>query len=413
MSPGMLHNLPMLPRLVSGAMLAVLAACGGPDPGRAWLEGPVPLAVPAAPGSRFPNLVADGGGALMSWLEPAAAGAFALRYARYADDHWTPPATVASGRDWFVNWADFPSIVASPAGLRAAHWLEQRPGNVYAYDVRLATSADAGRNWTAPWSPHDDGTATEHGFVTLLPEADGFVAVWLDGRHTSGEHEHAGGGAMTLRSAKIRRDGLQQGPDIELDGRVCDCCQTDAALAREGPVVVYRDRSDAEIRNIAVTRLTADGWSEPAPVANDGWKIAACPVNGPAIDARDDTVVVAWFTAPDRPRVRLAFSRDGGRRFARPIEVAAGGVAGRVDVVLLAEERAVVSWIADGPGGGRLLARVFTPDGAAGEAVTVAQADVARSSGFPQMVRVDGALLFAWTRPGDPSQVLAAVAKLR
>jgi hypothetical protein len=270
-------------------------------------------------------------------------------------------------------------------------------------------------------SPHADGTPTEHGFVSLMGDGDSARAVWLDGRHTSGEHDHSGGaadgtgggGAMTLRTALISPNGLKLGPDLELDARTCDCCQTDSARTREGLVVVYRDRSDTGIRDISLLRQAAGGWSDPVPVARDGWLIDACPVNGPAVDARGDSVVVAWFTAADEPRVRLAFSADGGRTFRDPVEVAAGRVAGRVDVVLLPDGRAVVSWLEDAAGSAEIRAQPFTAEGPDGAVVVIARSEVARSSGFPQMVLVDDALLFAWTRPGDPPQVQATLARLR
>jgi hypothetical protein len=395
-------------------VLTGLAACRGPDPQARWLEPAVEMATPAAAGSRFPHLSALAGGAVMSWLEPGVADAMSLRHATWTGGAWSVPGTVATGRDWFVNWADFPSVVPVSGRFWAAHWPQQRPGDVYSYDVRIAVSADAGRTWSPSMSPHDDGTPTEHGFVSLLPADRAVRAVWLDGRNTSGEHEHAGAsGAMTLRSALIGPDARKQDADIELDGRVCDCCQTDAAGTREGPVVVYRDRSEGEVRDIALVRLTATGWSRPVHVADDGWHIEACPVNGPAIDARDDTVVVAWFTAPDRPRVRVAFSDDGGRTFSSPIEVASGKVAGRVDVVLLPDGRAAVSWLEETTASAEIRVQPFTADGPAGAVAVVSRSDLARSSGFPQMVLADGALLFAWTSSGEPAQVRAAVARLR
>ncbi len=355
-------------------------------------------------------------GAVMSWLEPGTGREYALRYSQFANGAWSPPATVATGSDWFINWADFPSVVPVNERLWAAHWLQQKPGDVYSYDVRIAVSTDGGGTWSPPFSPHDDGTPTEHGFVTLLPVGETVQAVWLDGRHTSGEHEHAAGGAagaMTLRGAVIGRRRREAGrrrrtrrPDLRLlpDRRGAD---------RDGAVVVYRDRSDDEIRDIAIVRRTADGWSAPVHVSNDGWRIDGCPVNGPAIDARGDEVVVAWFTAPDRPRVRVAFSSDGGRTFTAPVEVASGKVTGRVDTVLLPDGRAAVSWLADEPGAAEIRAQAFDRAGPAGATVTIASADVARSSGFPQMVRVADGLLFAWTAPGDPAQVRTAFARLR
>lgn len=398
-------------------VLLLLAACGGPDRPARWLDAVVEVPVPAAPGSRYPNLAPLPQGAVISWLEPGADGAFALRHSTWSRGAWSAPRTVAAGSDWFVNWADFPSVVPASERVWAAHWLQQKPGDVYSYDVRIAVSRDSGETWSQAMSPHDDGTPTEHGFVSLLGDGDALRVVWLDGRHTTGEHDHAGGpdaarGAMTLRSALIGPDGRRLGPDQEIDARTCDCCQTDAARTREGLVVAYRDRDQREVRDIALLR-EADGWSQPVSVARDGWLIDACPVNGPAVDARGDTVAVAWFTAADRPRVRLAFSTDGGRVFADPIDVAAGKVAGRVDVALLPDGRAVVSWLEDTTGSAEIRAQPFTADGVAGAVVVIAKSGVARSSGFPQMILVDDALLFAWTQPGEPQRVRTALAGLR
>jgi hypothetical protein len=400
--------------LVPLATLA-LAACGTADRPDAWLGTVTAVDSPAGPGSRYPHLATGGGQVVMSWLQALPHGGFALQHARWRESAWGPAATVASGDDWFVNWADFPSVVPVTATTWVAHWLQQKPGNVYSYDVRIAVSSDGGTSWSAPMSPHDDGTPAEHGFVTLLATGNAAQAVWLDGRHTGGGHDHAAGaaGAMTVRSAKIGTDGRRSGVDVEIDGRACDCCQTDATLTAEGPVVVYRDRGDGEVRDIALVRYGGGRWSEPVPVHDDGWEIDACPVNGPAIDARGRTVAVAWFTAPDVPRVRLAFSLDAGRTFSPAIEVASGDVAGRVDVVLLDDGRAIVSWLQPSAGGAEIRAQPFDRNGPAGAAVVVASSSVQRASGFPQMVRAANGLLFAWTDATEPVQVRTAYATLR
>jgi hypothetical protein len=370
---------------------------------------------PAGPGSRYPHLAGSDGQVAMSWLQALPQGGFALQHARWKDGAWGPAGTVASGDDWFVNWADFPSVVPLSATTWAAHWLQQKPGSVYSYDVRVAVSVDGGTNWSAPMSPHDDGTPTEHGFVTLFAAGDAMQAVWLDGRYTGGGHDHAAGaaGAMTVRSAIIGADGRRVGTDVEIDARACDCCQTDAAQTTEGPVVVYRDRSEHEVRDISLVRYSDGRWTGPLRVHDDGWKIDACPVNGPAVDARGRTVVVAWFTAPDVPRVRLAFSQDAGRTFGPTVEVANGDSAGRVDVVLLDDGRAVVSWLQPSAGGAEIRAQPFDRDGPAGAPVVIASSSVQRASGFPQMVLAGDGLLFAWTDAGEPAQVRTAYATLR
>ena len=292
------------PIIIRGALCAALAlpGCGNQHGSGPWLGEVTVGAAPAGPGSQYPHLA--GGGPVpivLSWLQAQPGDGFALQHATWLDGAWSSPATVATGKDWFINWADFPSVVPVTATTWLAHWLEQRPGNVYSYDVRLSASTDGGQHWSTPASPHDDGTPTEHGFVSILADGGLARAVWLDGRHTGGERDHGRAhgapGAMTLRAATIGPDGRVVGTDEEIDGRTCDCCQTDAALTTEGPVVVYRDRGDDEVRDVALVRLQGGRWSAPVAVHADGWKIDACPVNGPAVAARGRNVVVAWFTA--------------------------------------------------------------------------------------------------------------------
>jgi hypothetical protein len=406
----------VIPRIIAAGYLLLGVACSPGEDARPWLGEVHEVATPGTPGSRYPHLATGPDGTVvMSWLQPGADGGHELRFATWQGSDWSAAGLVAAGRDWFVNWADVPSVVPGADGLRIAHWLQQRPEHVYSYDVRIAVSPDAGRTWSPPLTPHDDGTPTEHGFVTLLPLSEGFLAVWLDGRHTAGGHDHGGGdgGAMTLRSVEFDAAGRPSDAGVELDARVCDCCQTDAALTREGVVVVYRDRSPGEIRDVAVMRRTGDGWSQSNAVHEDGWHMPACPVNGPAIDAQGSEVAVAWFTATDRPRVRLAFSSDAGRSFTAPVEVASGRVAGRVDVVLLDDGRAVVSWLEETPAGAEIRVQPFTRSGIAGGAMTVARSSANRSSGFPRMVRAGNRLVFAWTDATEPLQLRTATAELR
>ena len=393
-----------------------LLGCGPGQPPGPWLGEVTEVAAPGTAGSRFPRFA--GGDPLpvvLSWTDVRPDGSAALQHATWRDGAWGPAGTVATGTDWFVNWADFPSVVPVTASHWLAHWLQQRPGNVYSYDVQIAASSDGGSHWTTAGPPHDDGTPTEHGFVSIIGDGATGRAAWLDGRHTGGGqgHDHGAGGSMTLRAATLGADGRVAGVDAELDARTCDCCQTDAAITADGPVVVYRDRSDGEIRDIALVRLERGQWSAPVPVHADGWKIDACPVNGPAVAARGRRVVVAWFTAPDRPRIRAAFSDDAGRTFSAPVEVASGDVLGRVDVVLLDDGRAVVSWLREGAAGAQILAQPVDRDATSGAAVAVAGTSVQRSSGFPQMVRAGDGLLFAWTEAGTQPRLRTAYATLR
>jgi len=297
---------------------------------------------PSGAGSAEPFLFATGQGVLLSWLEPVAnSDRMALRFSRLEDGRWSAARTVVERSDLFANWADFPSIVQDGRGVLFAHWLQRSGASTYAYDVRMATSRDDGRTWSAPFALNRDGKKTEHGFVSLVALAKGGVAAaWLDGRKMPEGKEE---GDMTLRYATVSASGVV-GNEVELDDRTCECCTSGMAIASSGPVVVYRDRSDQEVRDIAVVRRSSGKWTAPRLVHSDGWKIAGCPVNGPQVDAIGDRVVTAWFTgAGDHGRVLVAFSDDGGATFAAPVSVDDGKPVGRVDVVMLDAKRAVIS----------------------------------------------------------------------
>ena len=375
------------------------------------------LPAPAAPGSAQPNLaVSPDGRIYLSWIERLPEGRFSLRFAMKEEEGWSSPRIIAEGTNWFVNWADFPSMVALPDGSLAAHWLVKSAPGTFDYDVHIARSFDGGKTWGRSFIPHRDGVRAEHGFVSLFAAQDGaLAAVWLDGREmksaTAADAHGHGHGNMTLRYVKIRRDGTFVDEAI-LDARVCECCQTSVAMTADGPVVVYRDRSEQqkEVRDISIVRLKAGKWSAPRPVAEDGWQLDGCPVNGPAVAAEGRRVAVAWFTSANgASRVKLAFSADAGESFAAPIIVDDGNPVGRVDALLLADGSAMVCWLEKTAAGGEVRVRRVLPTGKIDPAVTISATGTARSNGFPQMVRSGDALVFAWTA----NRVLTATLPLR
>ena len=366
------------------------------------------LSGPAKPGSAEPNLaVSPDGIVYMTWLEPADSG-HALRIASFDGARWSQPSTIRKGRDFFVNWADFPSVEVLADDRLAVHWLQRTGSGTYAYGVRVAQSADGGRSWTPPVTPHRDSSQTEHGFVALWRDGSRVGAAWLDGRKFD-KAGHSPVNEMMLASTTLGRDGSRS-TETRLDERVCDCCQTAVALTSNGPLLVYRDRSPEEIRDIAIVRRVRGSWTRPAFVHRDNWRINACPVNGPAIDTRANRVAVAWFTAAnDTARVNVAFSADAGARFKPPIRVDDGRPAGRVDVLVLGDGSALVSWI-ERSGGDTAEVRVrrVRSDGRIGSAVTIATSSAARASGFPRMVASGQNAIFAWTQPGRPSEIRIA-----
>jgi hypothetical protein len=377
------------------------------------------IASPAGPESGEPNLFATKDDRIvLSWIEQTQNDHHVLRFAVREGGGWSPPRTIVEGKDWFVNWADFPSLAVLHEKSLVAHWLAKSANEKYAYDVKLALSNDGGSSWSEAITPHRDKTATEHGFVSLLPISDDdFLAVWLDGRNFSSSSEgYAGHGAptneMALMAAMIDTTG-DLSEEILLDPRVCECCQTSAALTSDGAVIVYRDRSQQEIRDISMVRYYKNQWLAPKTIHDDGWQIEGCPVNGPAVDAAGERVAAAWYTgANEASRVKIVFSKDGGANFGQPMQIDDGNPIGRVDVILLPDGAALVCWLEQNGGSGEIRARRVSADGARGSSMTITETSTQRASGFPRMARNDEEIIFAWTDADDPSHVRTASAKI-
>ncbi|MEE8524382.1 MAG: sialidase family protein [Thermoanaerobaculia bacterium] len=384
------------------------AACSPAPSLDAVEESGVPAAVtvrsvdpPSGPGAMAPELAASDGGALLTWLEPTDDG-HVLYLAELQGRQWTAAGRIATGDAFFANWADRPTVAEAADGSRFAHWLWKLGADTYAYGAELARSGDGGATWEPLGLLHDDASASEHGFVSYAPLADGGLqAFWLDGR------EMPGGGAMQLRS--VRLGASAPGASTLLDERVCECCDTSAATTAAGPLVVYRDRGPSEVRDVAVVRATGEGWSEPVVIHADGWQIHGCPVNGPAVAADGNRVAVAWFTAAPRARVAVVFSDDAGASFGAPAVVDDGDPLGRVDVALDARGRALVSWMGSTDDGAEIRWRRVERDGDVGPVGVVAATTAKRSAGVPRMLRRGDELLFAWVEDAEPSRLRVAV----
>ena len=382
--------------------------------GADWPPGVTTVSSPAAPNSGQPQLSALGDRVVLSWVERSGDTA-TLRFAERTDAGWTAARTVASGADWFVNWADVPSIIPLQHESMAAHWLQKSAVSTYAYDVRVSFSRDRGRTWSPSVTPHHDGTQTEHGFASLFPMAgQGLGLVWLDGRQMKeGAHDGMSAGNMSLRGAMFAPDGTQAS-EVLIDDRVCECCPSAAAITADGPIVAYRNRTTDEIRDIYVSRLVGGAWSAPRAVHNDNWRIAACPVNGPALSARGHDVAIAWFTAVgDQGHVYAAFSSNSGEAFGPPIRIDDAGAVGRVDVELLADGSAGVTWIEFADQRSSFRIRRTERDGSRSASVPVSAIASGRSSGYPRMARRGNELVFAWVDAGDKPQVRTAVAPMK
>lgn len=350
---------------------------------------------PAEAQSSLPHLFSNGNKTLLSWIEKEGDSLTKFRYAEWEAEKWQKPQDILQGTDWFVNWADYPMIAENKGNLWS-HVLKKSTTGTYSYDVKQNVLPKGANAWETNLPLHTDGTPTEHGFVTVVPYKDAFFVTWLDGRNTAA-NKAGERGAMTIRAAEVNADGGIHAED-ELDASTCDCCQTTAAITDNGPVVIYRDRSSDEVRDISIVRKVEGEWTTPKLIHVDDWKIKGCPVNGPKAAALENQLVVAWFTeAQENPRVQLIFSSDGGANFDAPIQISKAKVLGRVDVLLVDKNTALVSWMETADKNAFLKVARVSRKGIISKHQVIATLNASRKTGFPQMELVENNLLFAWT----------------
>jgi hypothetical protein len=334
------------------------------------------------------------------------------------------------GRNWFNNWADFPSVVyvgqRNNSSIYFSHFLEYSGEGTYDYDIKYSLSSGIVPD-LPPSKLHQDTIAAEHGFLSSAPLPGGGLQVsWLDGRYTKAPkppkeelvgaaagagkgHGHGhGGGAMTLRTTTVgsrEANALSDSTSVELDHRVCDCCNTATVATDSLIMVAYRDRSEHEIRDISyVVKPTGSGkWSTPKLVHADNWEITGCPVNGPALAANDaGNIAIIWYTAPaDRAQINFARYDPDLDRFTAPIILDAQTPLGRVDLQLAPDGTAYATGLTTKEGADEAFLTLWTiaPDG------TVVREDLtttspARSSGFPKIALFQDKLYWARTVVG-------------
>ncbi len=350
---------------------------------------------------------------LLTWIENGAPSKFL--FSKLEHNTWSQPKLITEGNDWFVNWADFPSMISYDASNLATYILDKSAEDTYAYDIKMLLSKDNGNTWETPFKLHKDTTHTEHGFVSMDALSDGkFLSVWLDGRNFEYHKKDSTiAKQMTLRSAQIDANGHFLS-EYEIDNRVCECCQTDLVSNGKEALVVYRNRSEKEVRDIYYSKFSTTGWSEPKALHNDNWNIVGCPVNGPRIDGINSTAAVVWFTLNDTniPTIKHSFSTNFGDSFSEPTTISHTNPLGRVDIKLLDEKTSVITWMESIEGKTVIyLQKIFT-NGTQSEKIEVTQTSKSRSSGFPRLAIKDHIAYITWTEASQPPKMRLAKVNL-
>ncbi len=415
-------------KLFSLFLFAATVALSAPAPGAASLVASLPS--PARPTSQCSNLTAAPDGTLhLTYYGPAPAGSEAgartLWHATLAPagTAFSAPHPIVTTPLLLENWADFASLAVGTDGALTAQWFQKSAPDASGYDGWFARSADGGLTWSKP-------APLGHEFVALAPLSGGrTLAVWLESTRQRDPHaaprpkrdpnakrpERDPNApytpSMKLQSRLLAPDGSTLG-EWTVDSDVCTCCQnTLAVLPGDRVFAAYRGHSAEEIRDnkSAIFDLATKTWSAPAALKDDGWKIPACPVNGPAADSRDSALAVAWFTAANgTPRVQAKYSADAGRTFTASVGIDLGRPMGRIETVMLADQTALILWMEAGTAenaAGIYTRRLWT-DGTLSVPQLVADSTQARTSGFPRAaLRASGRVVVAFTQPGETTEV--------
>ncbi len=348
-----------------------------------------PVTSPAGASSLQANWsVTPSGDPLLSWVEIGKNGTASLRYSIRHGNTWSAPQTIVSGRQFFRHPAELPEVFALTGGTYMAHWIEMPEGADDAEYVYVSASKD-GKTWSAPAMANQDKSPHQHGLAAMIESGNGEASIfWLQA--LKGEDFPA-----TLMRTVVTADGKAVKEET-IDPNVCTCCPTSVVKTGRGLLVAYRGNTADSIRDINVVRFENGKWLPSKNVYADKWKIDACPTNAAVAAAKGDSLAIAWYTAAgDKPRVEAAFSSDTGATFGKPVIVNTARSDGYASTVLDDDGSAIVSWLEQGGGATRVMARRVSANGALGPAVQVAQGS-RMDLGYPRLLHAGSDTWIAW-----------------
>lgn len=201
-----------------------------------------------------------------------------------------------------------PVPVWGPRGLLAVAWAASRADGGHATDVVVSASPDAGDSWGEPVIVNDDagGVPRYHGFPALACLPGGaLVAAWMDGRGHPDEEAESRGSLYTAVSAD---GGRSWSENVRVSDLLCPCCRA-ALLPLGGTHVAIAWRSAEHDLRDPVLAFSLDGgrtFTAGGPVSADGWRLEACPSDGPVLAGEGTSGVCVWFTGAEPSGVYLA-----------------------------------------------------------------------------------------------------------
>ena len=345
---------------------------------------------PTNKNSLAPNLCSFGNHFVLSWIERNTDGEARLQMATWNGSEFDEIRLIAKSKGMFANWADIPSLVEAPSGDLYAHWLNRIGNETYAYGIQIERSIDHGKSWQSLGWLHNDTSATEHGFVSLIPENRHVRAFWLDGRQMKKPT-----GKMMLRTAILDANEIKS--ENMLDDDVCTCCPTGAIQLPSGSAVVYRDRLPQEIRDISLVHLKNNAWSKPSRIEKDNWVMPGCPVNGPSIATNGNIIAVSRFTViKNKAKIILRLFKDGQTASGKEITLDEDIPVGRCTTVC-SKDAVYNIWIGVDKKQTVLRMAEVSLSGKIKRKITLVPIDKDRSSGMPRAIFSNNYLWVSWT----------------
>jgi hypothetical protein len=288
--------------------------------------------------------------------------------------------------------------------------------------LRTARSEDGGRTFSPSKTIEGTDTVGNRGWQAIAPDPRGVVhAVWLDHRRhdspSAGTHQHDHAAAMAQPSPTVDTVAMAQLSDLyfatlggsepprAVTAGVCYCCKTALARAPDGALhVAWRHVYPGNMRDMAFMTSRDGGLTFTAPirVSEDGWSIAGCPDDGPAM-AIDDTgrVHLVWPTMADVNGVEAktlfhAMTSDG-RTFTPRAPLPTEGTAHHPQASMGPDGSLVVVWDETTDTGRRVVrARAGLP--ASAGPLTFARELVSAQPGrYPVTITAGDRQLTAWT----------------
>lgn len=265
-----------------------------------------------------PAFLADGTLAL-TW---AAGGR--VMVARSADRGATfqPALAVNGGRETVDTSGDSrPAIAADAKGRVFVAW-SVRKDAAYSGTLALARSLDGGASFQAPKAVASDLSSQR--FTVLRTDGrDRLYLAWIDKREASAAKK----AGKAYRGAALAMAWSDDGAEtFAFEGvaqsNSCECCRIALDFDPAGrPLVLWRHVFEPNIRDHALMVFAdRDHPGAIRKVAEDNWRVDACPHHGPALAvAGDGSVHAAWYTAGTaRKGVFYASAPGSDAAFAEP-----------------------------------------------------------------------------------------------